>query len=186
MSVEVRRTGEGLELELTGEWVAERFAALETALASVDLAAAQQLSIGTRRLTALDLSGAWVLRRFVRRARAAGAAVRFLGTQPDQLRLLDETLKEDGLGGGGRSPAPAGPQPLAAIGRIAVSAGRDLYRALAFGGRVSAQLVARLRPPGRVRPISLARDVYDTGAAAMPMAARVAFLISGAMSYMSA
>src|SRR5207248_6472971 len=73
MSVEVRRTGEGLELELTGEWVAERFAALETGLASVDLAAAQQLSIGTRRLTALDLSGAWVLRRFVRRARAARA-----------------------------------------------------------------------------------------------------------------
>src|SRR5213080_4415730 len=74
MSVEVRRTGEGLELELTGEWVAERFAALETALASVDLAAAQQLSIGTRRLTALDLSGAWVLRRFVRRARRSAAA----------------------------------------------------------------------------------------------------------------
>src|SRR5205823_6440526 len=104
------------ELELTGEWVAERFAALETGLASVDLAAAQQLSIGTRRLTALDLSGAWVLRRFVRRARAAGAAVRFLGTQPDQLRLLDETLKEDGLGGGGRSPAPAGPRQLANLG----------------------------------------------------------------------
>src|SRR5437763_16133424 len=105
MSVEVRRTGEGLELELTGEWVAERFAALETGLASVDLAAAQQLSIGTRRLTALDLSGAWVLRRFVRRARAAGAAVRFLGHQPDPLQLLDETLTEDQLGWGLRSHA---------------------------------------------------------------------------------
>src|SRR5213082_3013284 len=149
MSVEVRRTGEGLELELTGEWVAERFAALETGLASVDLAAAQQLSIGTRRLTALDLSGAWVLRRFVRRARAAGAAVRFPGTQPDQLRLLDETLKEEGLGAGARSPAPAGPQPLAAIGRSAVSAGRDLYRALAFGGRVAATLMASLPHPRR-------------------------------------
>src|SRR5881394_582695 len=186
MSVEVRRTGEGLELELTGEWVAERFAALETALASVDLAAAQQLSIGTRRLTALDLSGAWVLRRFVRRARAAGAAVRFLGTQPDQLRLLDETLKEDGLGGGGGSPAPAGPQPLAAIGRIAVSAGRDLYRALAFGGRVSATLVASLPQPRRLRPISIARHVYDTGITAMPIVALIAFLISVIIAYMSA
>src|SRR5207244_9722779 len=107
------------------------------------------------RLTALDLSGAWVLRRFVRRARAAGAAVRFLGTQPDQLRLLDETLKEEGPGAGGRSPAPAGPQPLAAIGRIAVSAGRDLYRALSFGGRVSGTLVASLPQPRRMRPISL-------------------------------
>jgi len=186
MSVEVRRTGEGLELELTGEWVAERFAALETGLASVDLAAAQQLSIGTRRLTALDLSGAWVLRRFVRRARAAGAAVRFLGTQPDQLRLLDETLKEEGPGAGGRSPAPAGPQPLAAIGRIAVSAGRDLYRALAFGGRVSATLVASLPQPRRLRPISIARHVYDTGITAMPIVALIAFLISVIIAYMSA
>ncbi|TLY97246.1 MAG: ABC transporter permease [Gammaproteobacteria bacterium] len=186
MSVEVRRTGEGLELELTGEWVAERFAALETGLASVDLAAAQQLSIGTRRLTALDLSGAWVLRRFVRRARAAGAAVRFLGAQPDQLRLLDETLKEEGPGAGGRSPAPAGPQPLAAIGRIAVSAGRDLYGALAFGGRVSATLVASLPQPRRLRPISIARHVYDTGITAMPIVALIAFLISVIIAYMSA
>src|SRR5207244_10981581 len=99
----------------------------ETGLASVDLAAAQQLSIGTRRLTALDLSGAWVLRRFVRRARAAGAAVRFLGTQPDQLRLLDETLKEEGLGGGGRSDAPAGPPPAGAAGPIGARAVRALH-----------------------------------------------------------
>src|ERR1700739_4074221 len=111
MSVEVRRTPEVLELELTGEWVAERFVALESGLASVDLAATQQLSIATRGLTALDLSGAWVLRRFLGRARAAGAAVRFLGTPPDQLRLLDETLKEEGLSAGRPSPAAADRQP---------------------------------------------------------------------------
>src|SRR5437762_1822466 len=106
MSVEVRRTGEGLELELTGEWVAERFAALET--------------------------------------------------------------------------------PLAAIGRIAVSAGRDLYRALAFGGRVSATLMASLPQPRRLRPISIARHVYDTGITAMPIVALIAFLISVIIAYMSA
>src|ERR1700740_3256423 len=59
MSVEIRRTPEGLELELTGEWVAERFVALESGLASVDLAAAEQLLIAARGLTALDLLGAW-------------------------------------------------------------------------------------------------------------------------------
>src|ERR1700740_1762517 len=113
MSVEIRRTPEGLELELTGEWVAERFVALESGLASVDLAAAQQLSIATRGLTALDLSGAWVPRRLLARARAARVAGRFLGTPPDQLRLLDETLKEQGPGPARPSPAPADRQPLA-------------------------------------------------------------------------
>jgi len=82
MSVEVRRTDEGLELELTGEWVAQRITLLESGLAAVDLAAARQLSIATERITALDLSGAWALRKFLQRARAAGAAVRFRGTPP--------------------------------------------------------------------------------------------------------
>jgi len=185
MSVEVRRTPEGLELELTGEWVAERFVALESGLASVDLAAAQQLSIATRGLTALDLSGAWVLRRFLGRARAAGAAVRFLGTPPDQLRLLDETLKEEGLGAGRPSRAPADRQPLAAIGRIAVGAGRDLYQGLAFVGRVSASFFASLPRPKRLRPISIARHVYETGITAMPIVALIAFLISVIIAYMS-
>ena len=44
MSVEVRRTDEGLELELTGEWVAQRITLLESGLAAVDVAAARQLS----------------------------------------------------------------------------------------------------------------------------------------------
>src|SRR6202162_4416560 len=99
MSVEVRRTDEGLELELTGEWVAQRLALIQTRLAAVDVAAARHVSIATRQLTALDLSGAWALRQFVGRARAGGAAVTFRGTPPDQLRLLDETLKEGRRGG---------------------------------------------------------------------------------------
>jgi len=82
MSVEVRRTDEGLELELTGEWVAQRLALIQTGLAAVDVAAARQVSIATQQLTALDLAGAWALRQFVRRARAAGAAVTFRGTPP--------------------------------------------------------------------------------------------------------
>ncbi|HEX4649232.1 MAG TPA: ABC transporter permease [Steroidobacteraceae bacterium] len=186
MSVEVRRTQEGLELELTGEWVAERFAALETGLGSVDLGAARQLSIGTRGVTALDLSGAWVLRDFLRRARAAGAAVRFLGTPPDQLRLLDETLKNEGAGAGVAARPQADPQPLAKVGRIAVSAGHDFLSGLAFLGRVSATFIAGLARPRRLRPISIVRHVYETGITAMPIVALIAFLISVIIAYMSA
>ena len=185
MSVEVRRTEEGLELELTGEWVAQRFAALETGLASVDLAAARQLAIGTRGLRQLDLSGAWVLRRFLRRARAAGAAVRFLESPPDQLRLLDETLKDEAAAPAAQPPADRR-QPLAAIGRSALSAAHDLFGGLAFIGRVSTTLLASLPRPRRWRPISIARHVYDTGITAMPIVALIAFLISVIIAYMSA
>jgi phospholipid/cholesterol/gamma-HCH transport system permease protein len=187
MSVEVRRTDQGLELELTGEWVAQRFTAIESALAAVDVAAARQVSIATRQLTALDLSGAWALREFVRRARAAGAAVTFRATPPDQLRLLEETLKE--VSTTGVPPAEAAPdaeRALAAIGRPAVRAGRDLMQGLAFIGRASATLLSSLARPRRLRPIAIARHVYDTGMTAMPIVALIAFLISVIIAYMSA
>ena len=187
MSVEVRRTDEGLELELTGEWVGPRVAVIQTGLAAIDVAAARQVSIATQRLTALDLSGAWALRQFVHRARAAGAAVTFRGTPPDQLRLLDETLKEGGTTD--VPPAEAVPdaeRALAAIGRHVVRAGGDLMHGLAFLGRISTTFLRGLLRPRRLRPIAIARHVYDTGVTAMPIVALIAFLISVIIAYMSA
>src|SRR6266513_255505 len=153
MSLEVRRTDEGLELELTGERVAQRVPAIESGLAAVDLAAARQVSIATQRLSALDLSGAWALRQLLSRARAAGPPAR---------------------------------QPLTAIGRNAVLAGRDLLQGLAFVGRASTTLLRGLARPRRLRPISIARHVYDTGLTAVPIVALIAFLISVIIAYMSA
>jgi phospholipid/cholesterol/gamma-HCH transport system permease protein len=187
MSVEVRRTDEGLELELTGEWVTQRLALIQTGLAAVDVAAARQVSIATQQLTALDLSGAWALREFLRRARAAGAVVTFRGTPPDQLRLLDEILKEGGTTGVPEADAvPEAERALEAIGRQAVRAGQDLMQGLAFVGRTSTTFVAGLVRPRRLRPIAIARHVYDTGITAMPIVALIAFLISVIIAYMSA
>ncbi len=186
MSLEVRRTEEGLELELTGEWVAQRVTVIESGLAAVDLAAARQLSIATQRLGALDLSGAWALRRLVNRARAAGVAVRFRGTPPDQLRLLDEILGDPGVAGAPAASGPHAPEPLAAIGRNAVVAGRDLLHGLAFVGRASTTFLRGLARPRRLRPISIARHLYDTGLTAVPIVALIAFLISVIIAYMSA
>jgi phospholipid/cholesterol/gamma-HCH transport system permease protein len=185
MSLEVRRTDEGLELELTGEWVAQRVPAIESAVAALDLAAARQLSIATQRLTALDLSGAWALRQLLKRAHAADVAVSFRGTPPDQLRLLDEILTDTGAAGAPVSAAHAR-QPLAAIGRNVVVGGRDLLGGLAFVGHASTTLLRGLVRPRRLRPISIARHVYDTGITAMPIVALIAFLISVIIAYMSA
>jgi phospholipid/cholesterol/gamma-HCH transport system permease protein len=185
MSLEVQRTDAGLELELTGEWVAQRVPVIETGLAALDLAAARKVSIATQRITALDLSGAWALRQFLRRARAAGVAVSFRGTPPDQLRLLDETLEDPGAAEA-LAAAPEAPEALAAIGRTAWGAGRDLFEGLAFFGRTSATFLRALARPRRLRPISIARHVYDTGITAMPIVALIAFLISVIIAYMSA
>jgi phospholipid/cholesterol/gamma-HCH transport system permease protein len=190
MAVEVRRTADGLQLELTGEWGAQQFTAIEAQLAAVDLTGSRRVLIVTEGLTALELSAAWALREFMRRARAAGVEVNFRGTAPDQLRLLDDTLKDVDGGAGAAPAAQARPEAesgaLAAIGRYAVAAGTDLVAWLAFLGRVSVTFLASLGSVKRLRPISVARHLYDTGMTAMPIVALIAFLISVIVAYMSA
>jgi len=192
MAVEVRRTAQGVQLDLTGEWGAREFASIEAQLAAVDLGAARNVQIATQGLTTLDLSGAWALRRFVRRARDAGAEVSFQGTPPQQLRLLDETLKEAdagaaegtaGAGAAGRAPESG---VLTTVGRFAVGAGEDAVTGLAFLGRLGVTFASSFRQLKRLRPISIARHVYDTGITAMPITSLIAFLISIIIAYMSA
>jgi phospholipid/cholesterol/gamma-HCH transport system permease protein len=194
MAVEVRRTAEGLQLDLTGEWGVRQFAAVQAQLAAVDLAATPRLRILTQALTALDLSGAWALREFVQRARTAGVTVSFEGAPPDQLRLLDETLQEADRGAANAGvPASADSQQavrrsvlLTTIGRYTVGAGRDMLDGLAFLGRVATTFLASLPSLRRLRPISVVRHIYDTGITAMPITALIAFLISVIIAYMSA
>ena len=192
MAVEVRRTADGLQLALTGEWGAQQFTAIAAELAALDLTASRRVLIDAQGLGALDLSAAWGLREFVRRARAAGAEVSFRGSAPDQLRLLDETLKDGG--GAGGTPAEPGAAGLAAaksralsfIGHLTLRAGDDLVEWLAFFGRACVTFLASLGSGRRLRPISITRHVYDTGITAMPIVALIAFLISVIIAYLSA
>jgi phospholipid/cholesterol/gamma-HCH transport system permease protein len=186
MAVEVVRNAEGLQLELTGEWGAQQFTGIAAALAAVDLRALHRVLIGTSGLTSLELSGAWALHEFLQRARRAGVEVAFRGAPPDQLRVLDETLKQ-GAGEAVPAPEPAGERgALAAIGRYAVRGGVDVVGWLAFFGRTSVSGFNSLSSLKRLRPISIARHVYDTGLTAMPIVALIAFLISVIIAYLSA
>ncbi|HYB66002.1 MAG TPA: ABC transporter permease [Steroidobacteraceae bacterium] len=191
-AVEVRRTAEGLELELTGEWSVRGLAAIEAALDAVDVASVPRIRIAAQGITQLDLSGAWALRSFVRRARRAGAEVDFRGTPPDQLRLVDAALteapapEEAALPAERPAPAEPGGRALIAIGRYVVRSSRDMVAGLAFFGRTCTTFVADLAHPWRLRPISIVRHVYDTGITAMPIVALIAFLISVILAYLSA
>ncbi|MGO9803387.1 MAG: ABC transporter permease [Steroidobacteraceae bacterium] len=189
-AVEVRRTAAGLKLALKGEWSAREVAGLEAALAAVDVAAAPRLEIDTADITRLDLSGAWVLRAFLKRARRAGTEVAFDGPAPDQLRLVDETLRDEAAGTAAEAAPVAAGEPgeraLVAVGRYAVRSWHNAVQGFAFLGRTCVTFVESLARPRRLHPISIARHVYDTGITAMPIVALIAFLISVIIAYMSA
>jgi phospholipid/cholesterol/gamma-HCH transport system permease protein len=194
--LETRRSADALELELTGEWRALCFDEIDAALTSVDLDGAQRIRISTARLAVLDLSGAWRLHEFIRTARTAGAEVVFEGTPPDQLRLVDQTLRGESppcsernrrvpLNAIAELEAPA-IRSLEFLGRQTVFYARDLIRDLAFLGRMTVTGVRGFTSWRRLRPISIARHVYDTGITAIPIVALIAFLISVIVAYMGA
>jgi phospholipid/cholesterol/gamma-HCH transport system permease protein len=199
MVLEVRTTERGIALDLTGEWRALAYPQIDTALAAVDLAGARHIEIATGRLAALDLTGAWRLREFVLQAQKLGAQVTFSGTPPDQMRLVDETLRPIEAAAAPRPhavkdfrtelkelPLEAEVVTLTFIGRRAVTLWRDSSGALAFLGRVTVTALGALPDPRRLRPTSIARHVYDTGITAIPIVALIAFLISVIIAYMSA
>src|SRR5689334_1514964 len=94
-----RRSEQGLEIDLAGDWRTLELLQIDAALAGVDVTGSARVLIDTRRLTALDLSGAWRLRDFLQQLRQSGADIQFRGTTPDQLRLIDTTMK-------GEAPVP--------------------------------------------------------------------------------
>jgi len=186
----VRRSEQGLEIDLTGEWRALEPEQIDAALAGVDLANAHRVLVRTKDLTALDLTGAWRLREFLQQARQSGADVQFQGTPPDQLRLVDSTVKGEGpplckdakeIGIG-----PLAEFGLAEIGLYSVREWRDLMAALAFLGRIFRTIGRAATSVRRLRPISVIRHIYDTGITAVPITALIAFLISVIIAYMSA
>ncbi len=189
--IEVRRSEQSLEVSLTGEWRALELPRIDAALGGVELADARHVFINTQSLKALDLSGAWRLREFLNQVRQTGADVQFRGTTPDQLRLIDTTLK-------GEAPVPPcreqeeyGIAPLTEaglveIGLYSVREWRDVMAAMAFLGRVFATVARAASSVKRLRPISITRHIYETGITAMPITALIAFLISVIIAYLGA
>jgi phospholipid/cholesterol/gamma-HCH transport system permease protein len=187
--LQVHRAGESLQLDLTGEWRALQLADIDAALSTLDLGGVHRALIDTEALTALDLSGAWRLNEFLRSARSAGVEVSFRGAPPDQLRLVAAAQGQVTP----RPPAhsaddelPFAELGLVEIGIKSVRFVRDLLATLAFVGRIGATAGRALTRPRRLRPISVARHIYETGITAMPITALIAFLISVIIAYMSA
>ena len=187
MYLESRRTAQGVELRLTGPWRVTHLEAVARELAGVDLAGAPHVLIDTAGLSVLDLSASLKLRDFVRRAQAAGSNVEFAGAPPDQLRLIAAATTD---------PIPIEhpevpgahhiEEPVEALGRRVVGGWDDILSGLAFVGRIAVTAGGAVRSPRRLRPISIARHVYETGITAIPIVTLIAFLISVIIAYMSA
>ena len=189
MYCESQRQADGLELSLHGHWRAATLTDIQQELAAVPLRGAERLRVQATDAS-FDLSGAWLLHDYLRTTAAKGIKADFEGPPPAVLQLIDRTLKAD------RS-APevhetghiAWLDPASAVeglGRRTVGVLRHLEIPIAFLGRVSVVMTQVIPRPRRWRPTSIARHVYDTGVAAIPIVALIGFLIAVILAYMGA
>jgi phospholipid/cholesterol/gamma-HCH transport system permease protein len=76
--------------------------------------------------------------------------------------------------------------PVERLGRTTLERLQEMRSGLAYVGRATVTQLKAFRHWRRLRPISVARHVYDTGITAIPIVSLIAFLISVIVAYLSA
>jgi phospholipid/cholesterol/gamma-HCH transport system permease protein len=182
--IAARTTRDELQLELLGEWRAAVFPQIERELRGIDFGGARRASVRPGS-SQLDLSGAWLLRAFLQRARDAGVEARFDGEPPPAFALLEHTATGE-LPPQLRQEEWLPAQAVEGLGRHTVRGWNELLGALDLLGRICIALARGLGSVRALRPVSVARHVYDTGITAIPIVALIGFLISVILAYMGA
>jgi len=185
MHLSLQRQGDSLHVELAGSWRGAELSAIDAELAAQSFDGAHELVVSVPESVTLDLAGAWTLREWLKSAERAGLEVRFEGTPPGQVALIESTSS------GRKHPAPPSSsestfEPVSALGRQVTRRLITLKYALDFIGRA---VVAWFRAWGdwhRMRPASVARHVYETGITAIPIVSLIAFLITVIIAYIAA
>lgn len=203
MLLEIQHRSDVLQLHLLGAWCIENTVDIEAALGGVPEERA--LRVVCTKLARIDLSGAWLLYRWIESRRKRACSVEFEGPAPAHFAFIEDMLVHEQL------PVPADTEgwftlkDLSAwIGRRAVLQGRQTADAIAFFGRTATDMAAalgsvlrgtptlsdesrpRLRRTHRLRLASVTRHIYETGIQAVPIVSLIAFLISVIVAYLGA
>lgn len=179
-----RRDGGTIELALTGDWRAATLVAIRAEQQRLDLAGVERALV--RAQGALDLAGAWALDDLTRQLAARGIHVEFPDGEPRTLGLVRGALADDESNLPAALRTPLWDNPVERLGRTTLERLDDVRDGLDFVGRAASTQLRALPRWRRLRPISIARHVYDSGITAIPIVALIAFLISVIIAYLSA
>jgi phospholipid/cholesterol/gamma-HCH transport system permease protein len=186
--IESQRRDDELALTLSGRWDAPALREIDRELDALPLDGVQRVKIGGD--AQIDLSGAWTLNRFRDGLAKRDIEVTFDGEMPDALRVIGKVMKERRGRPRTAEDAPEEDEsefnPVESLGRSVVKRARVALSGLNFLGRIFVVFVKALGNPRRLRPISIARHIYDTGITALPIVSLIAFLISIIIAYLSA
>ncbi|TAJ08044.1 MAG: MlaE family lipid ABC transporter permease subunit [Nitrospirae bacterium] len=171
-------------LSCGGAWTLSCLDGIERRLASLRRPEAAAVVCDATRITAMDVSGAWLLRHTVNSLATEGRTVELRGLRPEFAQLLQivsttATSLAPAEGGGAASW-------LERLGLRAWREAADSVKALAFFGESSAALGQWLAGPRLIRWRALIRSLELDGFNALPIVGLLSFLMGVVIAYQGA
>jgi phospholipid/cholesterol/gamma-HCH transport system permease protein len=170
------------ELRPVGPWRAECAVALAEAVDGTEIRGGGRAVLDGAGLEAVDMTGAYFLRRLEQRLAAGGVPFEWRGPRPEALEFASGVL-------GDSTPVPRPTRtrpPLGQLGRWSIAQYAEARESLEFLGRIYVIVGAAVLRPRRFRFTSIVRHVYETGVQAIPIVSLIAFLISVIVAYIGA
>lgn len=166
-----------------GAWVLPRLDEIQRCVAALSCSEASVVW-DAGRITAMDVSGAWLLQRSVHELGTRGCRVELRGLRPEFAQLLEiVSATRSSLES---APAPAPPPLLERVGRRAWTEGHQILKGLAFLGESSAALARLGAAPWLIRWRALIRSVELDGFNALPIVGLLTFLMGVVIAYQGA
>ncbi len=182
---ESERSGDGLTLRLRGGWCIDHLREIESSLAQLS-DQGRHIKLDFSGIETLDLSGAWLLRNWLERAKSAGGHFEVVGERPSHFAFLDELLAQKTAKPGEAAPTATSLRDAVVLDRPGRGSARqtDPQRQSAFSGGSPRRMVRSMRSAHHLRLPSIVRHIYETGIQAIPIVALIAFLISVIVAYL--
>jgi phospholipid/cholesterol/gamma-HCH transport system permease protein len=166
-------------LQCAGPWTAASLVEVEQSLRSMRWPdGAIELDLG--KVSALDITGAWLLHRTTRALGAGGREVRLTGVGEGRQKLLDLVAER---GGDVQALREVETGVLEDLGRLSLMQARNYLRFLAFIGHLSFLAVRILLTPAVMYWRVVVREIQEAGFDALPIVGLLTFLIGVVIAY---
>lgn len=179
-AIVLRSTG---KIALIGDWTARGIDRLLQEQIGATSAQGQMLIDGAR-MEALDSVGAWLLQKFLRQLRVAGAVVQMTNLRPAFSEMLNLAAKE--LVDSPVQPAANPPSGLEKIGRSTQSIWEQALAMLVFIGEIAVVLAGCIAHPARFRWRPILYNIRSAGVDALPIVGLLSFLLGIVVAYQGA
>ncbi len=188
IATEILPDGGGAIWRLSGEWTNLTAVAADKGLAGATAGPGDAVEIDLSGVSAMDTTGAWLLRRAISRRQAAGGAVRLSagenGRYADLISALPEKLAEPAVEA--REQATLFQRLFTPLGELMVAIWDDVVAAMFILGSAVRGAQLKIGRQSGVSPAAIIHQIDRMGVRAVPIITLMSFLIGAIIAQQGA